>query len=159
MMRLGVIANTHGWLDLAVLEIFAGVDMVLIAGDIGRLAVVEALAGLAPVHAVRGNNDLRGECATLPDELAVDLAGYRTRLSHYRESARVDSDIAVFGHSHRQVWETRDGQYLLNPGAAGRQGFHHERSVAILDLGGERPAARHIALGPRSRGGGPARRS
>ena len=133
-MRIGVIADTHGWLDPRVAELFAGVQLILVAGDIGARSVIAGLASVAPVEAVRGNNDERGECAGLPDQLSLILGGYRVRLSHYRKQASVESEIAVFGHSHRALWQFEGERYLLNPGAAGRRGFHRERSVAILEL-------------------------
>jgi putative phosphoesterase len=155
-MRLGVIADTHGWLDPAVLEVFRGVDQILAAGDIGAMAVVSGLAAVAPVLAVRGNNDERGECAGLPDEIGVELEGWRLRLSHYRQRAVIESDVAVFGHSHRALWSRTEERYLLNPGAAARRGFHTERKVAILELAtGTEPQCTHILLGPRSMSAGP----
>lgn len=152
-MRLGIIADTHGWLDPAIEQYFEGAALILLAGDIGSLAVVEGLQRIAPVYAVRGNNDDQGECRDLPDRLLVEVAGFRIGLSHYERQAILKSDIAVFGHSHRMVWDPAGSVIRLNPGAAGRRGFHRRRSVAVLDLAaGTSPVATHIDLGPRAYG-------
>jgi putative phosphoesterase len=150
-MLIGVIADTHGWLDPAVLEHFRDADLILVAGDIGAAEILEVLAGIAPVHAVRGNNDERTDCRDLPSLIHLEAAGLRIGLSHYEREAMVASDIAVFGHSHRQVWDPSGPVARLNPGAAGRRGFHTRRSVALLEIHPNRsPRATHIDLGARS---------
>ncbi len=150
-MRFGVIADTHGYLDPHVLAVFAGVDRILLAGDIGGMHVVDDLLRIAPVTAVRGNNDLNNDCAALPDIEQLEVGGSKIRLSHYRDLAVPGADIAVFGHSHRAEWREVEGTWLLNPGAAGRRGFHRERSVALLEVAaGAPPRVQPISLGPRS---------
>lgn len=151
-MRFGVIADTHGWLDPQVLRLFAGVDQILLAGDIGGMHVVEALQEIAPVVAVRGNNDMCGDCSSLPDLAEVDVDGVMVRISHFRDLALPGAAVAVFGHSHKAEWREIDGAWLMNPGAAGRRGFHRERFVALLEVRrGAQPRGEHLSLGARSR--------
>lgn len=151
-MKFGVIADTHGWLDPQVLRLFAGVDRILLAGDIGGHDVIDGLSRVAPVIAVRGNNDTAGDCAELPDVEELEAGGTVIRLSHFRELAVPGATVAVFGHSHKPEWRESGGAWLLNPGAAGRRGFHQERYVALLTVAsGHTPAAEHMFLGHRSR--------
>lgn len=150
-MRIGVISDTHGWLDPAVERHLAGVDAILHAGDIGALTVVEQLARIAPIHAVRGNNDRTPDLLTLPEHIDLDLGGVRIHLVHRPIDARPGAaTIVVTGHTHRPLIEWRGDVLRLNPGAAGRRGFHMERTLALLDLAGARPDAEIVTLGPRS---------
>ena len=150
-MRIGVISDTHGWLDPRVAAFFAGVDLILHAGDIGALAVVEDLAAVAPVQVVRGNVDRSPELLALPERIDLEAAGVRVHLVHRPQDAQPGAAaVVVTGHTHRPLIVERDGVLWLNPGAAGRRGFHAERSVALLALGGGPPHAEIISLGPRS---------
>ena len=149
-MRIGVIADTHGWLDPRALEAFAGVDVILHAGDLGALAIVDALRTVAPVHVVRGNTDTTPDLLALPAYLDLDLAGHRVHLVHRPQDARpAAATIVVYGHTHKVTVAQRDGVWWVNPGAAGRRGFHTERTLALLDLGAA-PRVTTVALGPRS---------
>lgn len=152
LLRLGVISDTHGWLDPAVSERLAGVDAILHAGDIGAMAVLDALARIAPVSAVRGNNDRTPDLLALPEHLDLPLAGALIHLVHRPIDARPgDARVVITGHTHRAAAESRGGVLWLNPGAAGRQGFHRERTLAILELGDGPPRVAFIALGARGR--------
>src|SRR5947209_1289693 len=107
-MRLGLIADTHGWLDPRALAVFAGVDAILHAGDIGALAIVDALGAVAPVHVVRGNNDTTPALLALPERLHLDLAGLRVHLVHRPQDARPGgATLVVYGHTHRLKVEQR----------------------------------------------------
>jgi putative phosphoesterase len=109
-MRIGVIADTHGWLDPRALDAFAGVDAILHAGDIGALAVVAALGAIAPVHVVRGNNDTTPDLLALPEYLDLELAGHRVHLVHRPQDARPGAAaIVIYGHTHKVTVEQRDG--------------------------------------------------
>ena len=146
-----MISDTHGWLDPRVGSVFAGVDLILHAGDIGALAVIEALAQIAPVHAVRGNVDRAPDLLALPERLDLALNGAGVHLVHRpQDAAPAEAAIVITGHTHRPLIAERDGVLWLNPGAAGRRGFHTERSLALLTLGEGRPCAEIITLGPRS---------
>lgn len=151
-MRIGVISDTHGYLDPAVRDLFAGVDRIVHAGDIGSAQVIEDLARLAPVTAVRGNVD-EGRSATggFPPTQDIELAGHRIHLVHRLKDGNPTpgTGIIVYGHTHVPCVEESRGLLLLNPGAAGRRGFHRERTVAVLDLTGSGPRVQFASLGPR----------
>jgi putative phosphoesterase len=149
-MLIGVLADTHGYLDSRLLPLFPGVEAILHAGDIGSRAVIDGLAALAPVYAVEGNNDVALNLG-LPGWLDIDLAGVRIHLVHQLADARppIGTNAVVFGHSHQPLIEQRDGILYLNPGAAGRRGFHRLQTAALLRLEGGSAQPDLLELGPR----------
>ena len=149
-MRIGVLADTHGFFDPRLGAAFAGVEAILHAGDIGSVALHARLNDLAPTYAVRGNNDL-ALVLELPDVLDIELAGVGIHVVHQLPDARPGpaTRVVVFGHSHRQVCEWRDGVLYLNPGAAGRRGFHRLQTAALLEAADGVVAAELLALGSR----------
>ncbi len=133
-MRIGLIADTHGFLGEDALAALDGCDHILHAGDVGP-GVLEPLARLAPVTAVRGNNDSSGPEAALPAAVLLDLGGVTVAVVHrLADEPRAPHDVLVFGHCHRRHAYHEGSRLYANPGAAGRRGFHRERSVALLDL-------------------------
>jgi putative phosphoesterase len=151
-MRLGIIADTHGYVDPRVAPALAGVDAILHAGDVGSGAVLEALAAIAPLHAVYGNNDEKLGGLGLPFTIDVTLGGVAFHVVHQLPHARpaAGTRVVVFGHSHRTLVEKRDGGMLyVNPGAAGRAGFHRLQTVALLEIDGKIVDARIVELGAR----------
>ena len=145
-MKVGVISDTHGYLNPEVPELFAGVDLILHAGDIGHEAVLRGLEKVAPVTAVRGNNDREGPMAAYPQVRTLEVQGRRLLLTHQvtlpkgpgnpamEVYHRQGIDVVVFGHSHiaRQEWWR--GILFFNPGAAGKGRFRVVPSVGILEL-------------------------
>jgi putative phosphoesterase len=151
-VRAGVISDTHGYIDPRALAALEGVDCILHAGDIGGQAVLDALGLLAPVYAVRGNNDRLPPLSELPEHVQMELDGIRIQLVHERPRALpCDEDVLVFGHSHRALVQEVDGRLLVNPGAAGRSGFHREISIAVLTVNSGRAQAEIVPLGARAR--------
>ncbi|HVS00382.1 MAG TPA: metallophosphoesterase family protein [Thermoanaerobaculia bacterium] len=138
-MRVGVLSDTHSLLRPRVLELLAGCDRILHAGDVGDLAILEQLRRIAPVEAVRGNVDSGEE---LPEELSGDLGGLPFRMIHRREDAPPSwlrgLRLLVFGHSHRPELEWRGSCLLLNPGACGPRRFYLPLTLAILTVAAER---------------------
>lgn len=144
--RIGVISDTHGCYDERVTEVFAGVDHILHAGDVGRYQVLDELRAIAPVTVVSGNVDAP-EMGWRLTEL-VQLAG-RFYLVHHIFDPRQPSDemagriaaarpaAVIFGHTHQPFSEVIGGVLYLNPGSAGQARFHHPRSVAVLQADAE----------------------
>jgi uncharacterized protein len=130
-VRIGVIADTHGHLDSAVLRVFAGVRLILHAGDVLDPRILVTLGEIAPVIAVAGNLDA-GKLGRLPREVAGEVAGVRFAIGHKRKRlmkrlavGRIDGlpkgaspDLIVFGHDHAPVAEWVEGSLYLNPGTA-----------------------------------------
>ena len=140
---VGLIADTHGLLRPGVLKAFAGVDLIVHAGDVGGPAVLSALSAIAPVEAVYGNVDDAHD-PMLVGERTIPVGGLILHVSHGHElgsptpervRARYAGDILVFGHTHRAV-VVRDGpgRLVVNPGAAGPKRFDLQPSVARLTV-------------------------
>jgi putative phosphoesterase len=149
-VRIGVVSDTHGYVDARLLALFAGVDAIIHGGDIGGRDVLNALAAIAPLYAVEGNNDVTLGLG-LPQRLDLELGGCRIHVVHQViEAAPVaGTNVVVFGHSHQPLAEHRDGVLYLNAGAAGRRGFHRVQTAALLEVGRGRSEARLVELGPR----------
>lgn len=141
MTRLGVISDTHGRFDPALHEVFAGVERIVHAGDVGSTDVLGELTTIAAVTAVRGNVDLYLGAEQLPEEATLELVGRRLLVAHVlpdllrrHKPAREGFDLVITGHSHRYKQSRQDGVLYLNPGAAGASRFGLPRSVAVVDL-------------------------
>jgi uncharacterized protein len=139
-MRIGLISDTHNHFDARLPELFAGVERILHAGDIGHQAILDQLARIAPVTAVVGNTD---STLTLRDFEVVELAAKKFLLHHIvhphapsdilqQRFLREKPDVVVGGHTHRPEAVTIGQTLFLNPGYAGRQRFDQPRSVAVL---------------------------
>jgi putative phosphoesterase len=148
---VGVISDTHGLVRPEALDALRGSHRIVHAGDVGAPAVLEALRALAPVTAVRGNND-RGEwAATLPASEAVEVAGRRLYVLHDLHALDLDPAAGGFaaviaGHSHKPAIEERNGILFVNPGSAGPRRFTLPIAVARLRLSGTKIAAEAILL-------------
>ena len=126
--RIGLIADTHGLLRPEAVEALRDSDLVIHAGDIGGPAILERLSQIAPVTAVRGNNDKGDWAAALPRTDLVRAGAAFIYVIH--DLAELDLDPAaagcsavVSGHSHRPTQQRRDGVLFINPGSAGPRRF------------------------------------
>jgi len=142
---VGVISDTHGHLDPRVEKIFAGVDHILHAGDIGFASIILELEMVAPVTAVLGNCD--SDIGFRLTESKV-LGAKKFLLHHIVNPrdlsetvadriARDRPDVVVFGHTHKRYAETAGGILFFNPGYSGKPKPGADRSVAILHLEGK----------------------
>ena len=143
-VRIGVISDTHGKLDQKVLELFAGVRRIIHAGDIGDEELIWQLEAVAPVIAVRGNNDADTMC--YPNERMAVIEGRTFYVRH--QFATVEKmtaaqqriieqrmpDVVIFGHSHKAYSGEWRGTLLFNPGGAGPKRFNLPRTVGLLEI-------------------------
>ena len=135
---VGIISDTHGHLRPEVAEAFAGVDLIIHAGDIGNNEVLEALRTIAPVHAVRGNMD-GGWAHGLPATEVVGIGEVLIYVLHDAYLLDLDPAAAGFvavinGHTHRAAIEKRKGVLFLNPGSASP--YSSTGTVALLQVRG-----------------------
>src|SRR5438093_8432469 len=151
-MLIGLIADTHGYIDPRVVPALKGVDLILHAGDIGAESVLAELAHIAPVTAVAGNNDAKLADLQLPLRLDANLEGVKVHLVHRLVDAAPGprTRVVVYGHSHKALIAEREGILWVNPGAAGRVGFHREVTLGLLRAQDGRCEAELLLLGPRA---------
>ena len=147
---IGVISDTHGLVRPQAIEALAGVDMILHAGDIGNSAVLDTLREIAPVVAVRGNND-RGEWAeSLPDWEVVEIGAVSIYMLHDVKEIDINQaaafQVVISGHSHKPAVEERSGVLYVNPGSAGPRRFSLPISLAHLRVEGSTVNAKLIEL-------------
>jgi putative phosphoesterase len=138
---IGVISDTHGLLRPEVARVFTKVDLILHAGDIGTPEVLQELKSIAPVIAVRGNNDKGPWAEMIPETEVTEIVGNRVYILH--DLKEIDFNpadrrfrVVVSGHSHRPSVETRDEVLFLNPGSAGPRRFKLPITVARLTVDG-----------------------
>jgi len=138
---VGVISDTHGLVRPEALAALRGVDAIVHAGDIGEPAVLDALRALAPVTAVRGNNDRGSWARRIPATAVVEVGDACLYVLHDLHDLDLEPHAAGFaaviaGHSHRPTIESRDGVLYVNPGSAGPRRFTLPVAVARLHVRG-----------------------
>jgi len=161
--RIGVLSDTHGHLDARLFSIFAGVQLILHAGDIGREDVLFELEMIAPVCAVSGNVDGAPDPRRRPMFRQLETPAGRIALTHGHSNAAPTHNklrliehfhgfrpqIIVFGHSHIPYFEDTGEVVLFNPGSAGHARGGHARSVGLITVAreGDAPHCEHVELG------------
>lgn len=167
MVKIGLISDTHGFLDPRLMELMAGVDELWHAGDVGDWSVIAAMRELKPTRAVFGNIDGAMVRQELPEhqffcceEVQVwmtHIGGYPGKyapgISQMLKTNR--PQLFVCGHSHilRVMYDKRAECLVLNPGACGRSGFHTLRTALRFEVEGSRIGAMEvIELGSRNAG-------
>ena len=148
-MLVGLLSDTHGYLDEKVYTHFKNCDEIWHAGDIGSLALFETLKIFKPLRAVYGNIDDRTIQAHVPEDLYFDCEGLKVFITHIggkppAYNPRVKKlllhaipDIFICGHSHMLLVKrdaTMNNMLFLNPGAAGNQGFHAMKTLLRLEI-------------------------
>lgn len=139
LLRIGLIADTHGLLRPQALEAMRGCDRIIHAGDVGDFGVLEALRQWAPVDAIVGNIDHGSWADPLPDHLDLVLGGCRIHVLHDFKQwvagvGDTDPHVVVSGHSHKPSIQQRDAMLRINPGSAGPRRFKLPVSVGYLHV-------------------------
>ncbi len=165
--RIGVIGDTHGYLDPAVLGWFAEVDHVIHCGDIGDPAILAELEKVGPVTAVAGNLDHGDWADRLPSEVSGEVAGVRFVVAHKRKrlmkrfaagklafgDERTPPDLVLFGHEHQPSIFWVDTTLFLNPGSATSPYEEDEvPTVAIVEMAATGLSVRFVPLRRREMG-------
>jgi putative phosphoesterase len=137
--RIGLISDTHGLVRAEALKALAGVELIVHAGDIGKPEVLNRLQAIAPVAAIKGNNDTAPWARHIPEILDLHVKDRTLRVIHNvrdSESNLHEAGIAVVisGHSHKPSVESRDNVLFVNPGSAGPRRFKLPVTVGLLLL-------------------------
>ena len=147
---IGLISDTHGLLRPQALAALKGVDLIIHAGDIGKPDVLSALGRIAPLLAIRGNNDHGPWAESLPDILRLRCGAVSVHVIH--NVNEIDWSLArgynavISGHSHKPGVSEREGILCVNPGSAGPRRFKLPVAVGKLKINGANVAARIIEL-------------
>lgn len=155
MPRIAVLSDTHNYLDPRIPQLFAGVDHILHAGDVGPPAIILQLEQIAPVTAVLGNTD--DPVLHYRQTEVVGLFGRKFLLHHIvnpqsltdtlkARIAREQPDAVVFGHTHKPFCQTLGGTLFFNPGYAGKPRFDLERTAAVLHCDGKGIRTEYLRL-------------
>ena len=148
---IGVISDTHGLIRPEAVQALRGANLIIHAGDIGKAEVIEALKSIAPVVAIRGNNDKGRWARRFPETAVVEVGKIRIYIIHNVKELEIDPSAAGFcvvisGHSHRPLVLRRGGVLFLNPGSAGPRRFKLPVAVARLRVRGESVSFRIVEL-------------
>ena len=150
-VEVGLISDTHGLLRPQAIDALAGCDYIVHAGDICEARILDELARIAPVTAVRGNNDRGAWAQQVPATAVLDAGGVLIHVLHdigelALDPAAAGFGVVVTGHSHKPSRELRDGVLYINPGSAGPRRFTLPIALARLTIVGKRVIARLIEL-------------
>jgi hypothetical protein len=152
---IGIVSDTHGYFHPALVDDFEGVDLILHAGDVGDLGILDGLGAVAPVKAVWGNIDGPDARRRLPEHERFAIDGLNVWMTHIagrpgrwqqgmgEKLASEPPDVFVCGHSHILRVERVDdlgGMLYVNPGAAGKQGLHQRKTCLRLTIRDGTPA-------------------
>ena len=151
MTKIGVISDTHGLLRPEVVEKLRGSDYIIHAGDIGDRTILDKLAELAPVTAVRGNVDREKWAHKIPETNVLEIAEISIYVLHDLHKLDLKPEKAgfaavVYGHSHVPKQETKSGVLYFNPGSAGPRRFRLPITVGRILLQGSELHAEIIEL-------------
>lgn len=138
-MKIGLISDTHGLLRPEALTALAGVTEIIHAGDIGTPEILEGLRSVAPVHAVRGNNDRGPWTDEVPLRLLLTRGGLRIHVLHDVNELNANGeegpfDVVIAGHSHKPGVAERGRILLVNPGSAGPRRFKLPVTIGYLTI-------------------------
>ena len=143
-MLLGIVSDTHGLLRPQVAPALRGVDRILHLGDVGKASILDELAKIAPVTAIRGNIDRDGPCAKLPETAVVlienpPLPSLYLYMLHDLKTLHLDPAAAKFaavlhGHTHVPNFVTKKGVLYFNPGSCGPHRFELPVTIGLLTI-------------------------
>jgi putative phosphoesterase len=150
-IKVGLISDTHGLLRPEALHSLQGSDYIIHAGDICDAAVLEQLSALAPVTAVRGNNDRGAWAGAIPETNVLEVGTALLYVIHNLDELDIDPAAAgfhavVYGHSHKPLVEEKHGVLFINPGSAGPRRFRLPVSTAQLLISGTAIVPRLMTL-------------
>jgi putative phosphoesterase len=149
LTRIGLISDTHGLLRPEALRFLRGADHIIHAGDIGAPEILQALQALAPLTAVRGNNDRGRWARAVPASANLVLGGVAIHVLHdlAELEAGIKARVVISGHSHKPAIRENGGVLFVNPGSAGPRRFTLPIALGELKIGRGGVRARIRQLG------------
>ena len=135
--RIGLVSDTHGWVRPEALAALKGSEVIIHAGDIGKAEVLDSFGSIAPVIAIKGNNDRDPWAKKIPDVLNLEINGIKIHVIHNVNELEADPAddgirVVVSGHSHKPGLVERDKILFINPGSAGPRRFKLPVAVGKL---------------------------
>ena len=152
-MKIAILSDTHGLLRPEVAEQLKTADAILHGGDINKQSIVDELRQYAPLYIVRGNND-KEWAADIPHDLTVTLDGVTFYMVHNKKDVAWelgDTQVVIFGHTHKYFEKMIDGRLWLNPGSCGRSRFGGEVTMAVMTVEDGKYQVEKIILAENSR--------
>jgi uncharacterized protein len=150
-LRVCLISDTHGLLRPEARAFAGGCDYIIHGGDIGSAAILDELSAMAPLIAVKGNNDRQAWAAHLPQTEMIRVGGVFIYVIHDLSQLDIEphaagAHVVVSGHSHKPLIELRDGILYVNPGSCGPPRFNLPLSVGEIRVEGTKVKARTVEL-------------
>ena len=146
--KIAVLSDTHGLLRPEVLDRIVGCDAIIHGGDINKPEIIDRLNEIAPVYAVRGNND-KEWAENIPESLTFQLEECRFFVIHNKKYVPTDlndADVVIYGHSHKYAEQMRGGVLWLNPGSCGKRRFDQEITFAMMTVDGSKIEIEKITI-------------
>lgn len=139
MKKIGLISDTHGLLREEAIESLKECDLIIHAGDVGKIEVLEELKNILKVVAVKGNCDKDKSLKNLPFSQIININNTKVYVIHDIKTIdidlkREDINIVIYGHSHKYDKYEKSGILYINPGGAGRKRFKLPTTIAILNI-------------------------
>lgn len=150
-IRIGLISDTHGLLRPEARVALDGVERIIHAGDICDARLLRELETIAPVHAVRGNNDRGAWAEDLPEHARLEIGGVSIHVVHDLHDLNIEPraagvKVVVSGHSHQPLMKMENSVLYVNPGSAGPRRFRLPISLGFLEIANGKPKARLMTL-------------
>jgi uncharacterized protein len=150
-LRVGLVSDTHGLLRPEARAFLVGCDYIIHGGDVGGAEILDELAAMAPLIAVKGNNDREPWAARLRETELIRVGNLFVYVIHNLEELDIDPEAAgvrvvVSGHSHKPMIDEREGIMYVNPGSCGPRRFKLPISVGEIIVSGSAVNARIVEL-------------
>ena len=151
MTKIGLLSDTHGYMDKGILDSLKGSDLIFHAGDVGHLQVIDLLEEIAPTLVVSGNIDPPEHrwpeyVSHKYDDFKVLMIHIAGKFSSYNQQVRehilsLKPKLLICGHSHilKIAYDKKNNLLYMNPGAAGQHGFHKMRTLVRFNIKNSRP--------------------
>ena len=136
MKKIGIISDTHGLLRPEILEILKGCDCIIHAGDVNKPEILDTLRMMGSIYVVRGNND-KDWAEGMAKTLHFTIEGVKFFMTHNKKDVDwdlKDTQIVIFGHTHKYFEKMIDNRLWLNPGSCGPRRFDQEITMAVMTV-------------------------